>query len=301
MTSPAGWYPDPDEPGRQRWWDGELWSEHRRRAPRVQYRPHDPTRPDPGWYPAPGEPGMLRFWEGTYWLDLRLPATDAAPGGVTAGQVLGSIATQLVDSYVRPSLARPHGTPPGAGTQDARDVEDPQDSSWAGAPPTPAAWSPQAPAPPPQPVLRPENTTAHPRGWRVRRERRSHPVSNIVIGTIFLVASPFVVPATLDVARVDPGEAVVTGTVVEARGVGRDCLLTVRYVADGVAYSVTERDRKASCPDVGATAPVVYELADPTDASIGQPGWGPVALVFPAVGLASLVSGVWRLARRRRA
>ena len=26
--TPAGWYPDPDEPGRQRYWDGQTWTEH---------------------------------------------------------------------------------------------------------------------------------------------------------------------------------------------------------------------------------------------------------------------------------
>ena len=28
-TPPAGWYPAPDEPGRQRFWDGQAWTEHR--------------------------------------------------------------------------------------------------------------------------------------------------------------------------------------------------------------------------------------------------------------------------------
>ncbi|CAN5383702.1 hypothetical protein BH11ACT3_BH11ACT3_16170 [soil metagenome] len=26
----AGWYPDPDSPAQDRWWDGTAWSEHRR-------------------------------------------------------------------------------------------------------------------------------------------------------------------------------------------------------------------------------------------------------------------------------
>lgn len=29
MTTPAGWYPDPDADGQQRYWDGEQWTEHR--------------------------------------------------------------------------------------------------------------------------------------------------------------------------------------------------------------------------------------------------------------------------------
>jgi Protein of unknown function (DUF2510) len=25
---PAGWYPDPEQPGRQRYWDGSAWAQH---------------------------------------------------------------------------------------------------------------------------------------------------------------------------------------------------------------------------------------------------------------------------------
>lgn len=27
--TPAGWYPDPDDAGQQRYWDGQAWTEHR--------------------------------------------------------------------------------------------------------------------------------------------------------------------------------------------------------------------------------------------------------------------------------
>ena len=48
---PAGWYPDPNDPLRQRYWNGEMWTEHF--APPVQTGPPEP----PGYFiPAAGVP-----------------------------------------------------------------------------------------------------------------------------------------------------------------------------------------------------------------------------------------------------
>ncbi|MEU9168291.1 DUF2510 domain-containing protein [Streptomyces sp. NPDC048420] len=48
-TLPPGWYPDPDAPHRERWWDGTAWSDHRR----------DPEAPGPP-RPADGASGRAK-------------------------------------------------------------------------------------------------------------------------------------------------------------------------------------------------------------------------------------------------
>lgn len=62
---PAGWYPDPQQGGRQRWWDGARWTEH-------VHPPEGPQSPGPG-PPAPGaqpaDPGP------------QSPAPGTQPGG----------------------------------------------------------------------------------------------------------------------------------------------------------------------------------------------------------------------------
>src|SRR5579875_1797238 len=40
---PAGWYPDPQYPGQQRYWNGQSWTEHRQQA--VQAQPAPPAWP----------------------------------------------------------------------------------------------------------------------------------------------------------------------------------------------------------------------------------------------------------------
>jgi hypothetical protein len=51
MSTPAGWYPDPQAEGQQRYWDGNAWTEHQ--APIAQPRQpdqHTPAAP-PAWTP----------------------------------------------------------------------------------------------------------------------------------------------------------------------------------------------------------------------------------------------------------
>ena len=39
--TPSGWYPSPDDPSAERWWDGESWTDHTR--PRTSTTPAPPS------------------------------------------------------------------------------------------------------------------------------------------------------------------------------------------------------------------------------------------------------------------
>lgn len=64
----AGWYPDPDQPRGQRYWDGEQWTDYK-----VDYpSPASDNSPTgighkPGWYDAPDQENSQRFWDGDQW------------------------------------------------------------------------------------------------------------------------------------------------------------------------------------------------------------------------------------------
>lgn len=56
-TTPSGWYPDPEYPGHERWWDGTAWSDARRPAGGVAAPA--PPAPFPAAGLAPGPAGIL--------------------------------------------------------------------------------------------------------------------------------------------------------------------------------------------------------------------------------------------------
>lgn len=63
MTTPAGWYDDPEDPNSQRYWDGQSWTPHRAQKRGFQQGVPPPTAPPPSpalgqqpqWVP-PGQP-----------------------------------------------------------------------------------------------------------------------------------------------------------------------------------------------------------------------------------------------------
>lgn len=69
MSTPAGWYPDPADASRTRWWDGSRWTEHTTAAPAAESSaaPAAPERPRFGEYAPAAEPGSAA------------PAAPAAP------------------------------------------------------------------------------------------------------------------------------------------------------------------------------------------------------------------------------
>ncbi|KZE91754.1 DUF2510 domain-containing protein [Microbacterium sp. TNHR37B] len=72
MSTPAGWYPDPADASRTRWWDGSRWTEHTTASPAAAASsapatPAAPERPRFGEYAPVAEPGSAA------------PAAPAAP------------------------------------------------------------------------------------------------------------------------------------------------------------------------------------------------------------------------------
>jgi hypothetical protein len=77
--SPPGWYPDPHQPGQQRYWDGARWTEHA--------SPTSPQQPYAGFQPAgDSKPWWKRWWAITgAALAVLIIIAIAAGGGSDSG------------------------------------------------------------------------------------------------------------------------------------------------------------------------------------------------------------------------
>jgi len=78
-----GWYPDPDQPTTQRYWEGDKWGR----------RWGDPQ--GPGWVL---HEGTLRYFDGSKWTDLTAPPYPAVltTWGIAGAAFLGVLAALFV-------------------------------------------------------------------------------------------------------------------------------------------------------------------------------------------------------------
>jgi len=138
--TPAGWYPDPDGSGGQRYWDGDSWTEHR--------APAAPTPPPPAEPPAPAEP-----------VEPGLPAQPPANEEPTAVVHLRSVPTEThVGAHRKPDTedepSEPEPSQPDSYTQKTEPVSQrltpavppPVDPTPFDIPPTQSGPFPSAPA-----------------------------------------------------------------------------------------------------------------------------------------------------------
>ncbi len=91
MSAPAGWYPDPADPTRTRWWDGSRWSEHT--SPATGAAPAAQTRPEVPRYGeyAPAQPAAA---------PPAAPAWPAAAPAVRLGPSAAGADTNTVWIYL---------------------------------------------------------------------------------------------------------------------------------------------------------------------------------------------------------
>ena len=84
MTTP-GWYPDPDHPGRQRWWDGKQW-----RGEGAAVGPPSASEPD-GFAIASFVTALLFIPFAPIYLGWRARQRIHASGGTKDGLGLASV------------------------------------------------------------------------------------------------------------------------------------------------------------------------------------------------------------------
>lgn len=154
MTTPAGWYPAPDRPGSQRYWDGQTWTEHYHEmpasAPGQQWT--NPGQPVGGPVGEPinsevaeetgGNHRKLKIWGGVAAGVLVIGAIAAAFGGgnsASSNVTTSPTAVQTTTSQLsEPSATEPTSTESSTTSERAETSAAPT-TTTSSAPPAPSA------------------------------------------------------------------------------------------------------------------------------------------------------------------
>ncbi len=146
-----GWYPDPDEPGTERFWNGATWTQRRdaTAAPEHGLDADEPKR-STVWLVL-GAMAVVAL-VGVVLLVVLIDGSDPivedddaefrevsvsdceAPGALTAQQVRGSVengSSERSDYRIDVAVFSADGTRIGTGTTDVRDVEPGQRAVWS--------------------------------------------------------------------------------------------------------------------------------------------------------------------------
>jgi len=65
MSTPAGWYADPNDSSKERYWDGSEWTVDWHHLKPDTARA--PGQGEPGWYVDPTDSQMEAYWTGSNW------------------------------------------------------------------------------------------------------------------------------------------------------------------------------------------------------------------------------------------
>ncbi|QHT57201.1 DUF2510 domain-containing protein [Cellulomonas sp. H30R-01] len=321
MSARAGWYAVPAEPGTMRYWDGSAWTEHRQPLPppadSVPIAAPAPAAPAPA-APAPAAPApaapaptalapaaVATTAASTAWSPAPLsprPSTPYPAGAVTVPQPsrsadLAARGTSTTGVTPYPSLPPGFNGPTGPVAVVPPQLAGVAADLWASA--SRYAASEQG---------RSAGATAVGGalvadgivGFGRNREGIGGAVKMMLFGLVFFAVGMLLVkPMLIDAGTVGAGEAKTVGTVTH-RNESRDddgdrlCSPDATFTVDGTVYTTSAGYRSSSCPSVGGSVDVIYDVARPADARIAPDatfrllGW-----VFPLAGLLFFVVGLW--------